>query len=186
MTLSRLVKWIALSAVCLIPFSVRAFDDDPVHRLVHKDLLLRIQRGDYVWSTSFPVKDAALLGYGRGLMQSLDQLCPQALPSGAVNQSEAFFVSWMGNGFGSMTAGGSGLQTVASALLNAGITNAMAKDATNDAITLMRTAGCGARETKELGANLARMLSGRRPSGVPSSKVGVVMWSLLLSGTLPV
>lgn len=164
MFLSRFVTWVALGAVCLIPFSARAFDDDPAHRLVHKDLLLRIERGDYVWSSSFPVKDAALLGYGRGLMQGLDQLCPQALPSGAVHQSEAFFLSWMGNGFGSMTAGGNGLQTVASALLNAGITNAMSKDAKNDAITLMRTRGCGAKETKELSANLARMLSGRRPA----------------------
>src|SRR6266850_3984130 len=105
MFLSRFVKWFTLSAVCLIPFSARAFDDDPTHRLVHKDLLLRIERGDYVWSTSFAVKDAALLAYGRGLMQGLDQLCPQALPTGAAAQSEAFFLSWMGNGFGSMTAG---------------------------------------------------------------------------------
>ncbi len=162
MMLSRLVKWIALSAVCLSPFSARAFDDPP-HRLIHKDLLLRIEQGDYVWSTAFPVKDTTLLAYGRGLMQGLNQLCPQALPRGAVDQSEAFFLSWMGNGFGSMTAGGNGLQTVASALLNAGITNLMSKDARNDAITLMLTPGCTARETKELGANLARMLSGRRP-----------------------
>ena len=161
---SRFIKRIALSAVCLISFSARAFDDDPTHRLVHKDLLLRIERGDYVWSTSFPVKDAALLGYGRGLMEALGKLCPQAVPAGAAEQSEAFFLSWMGNGFGSMTAGGNGLQTVASAILNAGITNAMSKDANNDAITLMLTPGCTAKETKELGANLARMLSGRRPS----------------------
>jgi len=157
------MSWIALITVCLSPFSARAVGDDPAHRIIHNDLLLRIQRGDYVWSSSFPVNDAALLGYGRGLMQELDRRCPQALPSGAVDQSEAFFLSWMGNGFGSMTAGGAGLQTVASALLNAGITNAMAKDATNDAITLMRTRGCAAKEMKELGANLARMLSGRRP-----------------------
>jgi len=98
-------RFVVLIGACLLPLRARTFDDDPTHRLVHKDLLLRIERGDYVWSTSFAVKDAALLAYGRGLMQGLDQLCPQALPTGAAAQSEAFFLSWMGNGFGSMTAG---------------------------------------------------------------------------------
>src|ERR1019366_1161284 len=72
MTVQKLGRALrGLAIISCVPMLVAA------HPAPNQEALLdRIQRGDFVWSTDFPARDAHLFAYGEGLVDGLRQQCP--------------------------------------------------------------------------------------------------------------
>jgi hypothetical protein len=122
------------------------------------ELLKRIERGEYVWSLDFPQKDAALLGYGLALVDTVRHLCPvyHELPD-----EEIFSGGWI---MANLTRQGSLGQNLRDTLKSTIEMMALSPAAQSDTERLVKLYGCDAQVTKRVMDNAARMIAGRRPA----------------------
>jgi hypothetical protein len=123
-------------------------------------LLKRIYDGDYVWSSDFPSREAALIGYGWGLYNAIQEKCPELISGSSKSQVDAAFAHMTNtNQYG---------QSVSAVALQAarlgGANLALRNTAAGNVEEVRLSEGCAGRTLSRSADNVWRMLATKRPA----------------------